>query len=234
MWVGRAAVLFVGLAVILALVFGAATTALAHSGVDTKLFHLGHSNTSNAITKLVGSVAGPMLRLDNNSTGTGATALDLQVEPGKPPMTVNSGTKVTNLNSDKLDGIDSTSFIQGKGNIYHGRLNAPRNATRLDVLNVPGFGKVTGTCLPSDQTSYQLEWINTTGQTQEAWWFNKDGVGYQNTDVNEPSALITFSAADYVVILQVGSQGRTATITATGHPMSTGCNFSAQAVAQID
>jgi hypothetical protein len=30
--------------------------------------------------------------------------LDLRVEPGKAPMTVNSGAKVANLNSDMLDG----------------------------------------------------------------------------------------------------------------------------------
>jgi hypothetical protein len=105
MWVGRATVFLVGLAVILAVVFGVVSMAAAHTGVDTKLFHLEHSNTSNAITRLAGSVTGPILRLDNNSTGSGATALDLQVEAGKAPLTVNSTAgKATNLNADKLDG----------------------------------------------------------------------------------------------------------------------------------
>ena len=67
-------------------------------------FNVGQTNTANAVSKLVGSVAGPSLQIDNNSTNANATALDLQVEAGKPPMKVNSQTKVALLNADKLDG----------------------------------------------------------------------------------------------------------------------------------
>jgi hypothetical protein len=102
MWVGRATVFLVGLAVILALVFGVASRALAGSGVNG-VFNLGVTNAVDAITTLVGSVAGPSVRIDNNSTNSAATALDLRVEPGKTPMKVNSGTKVTNLNADRID-----------------------------------------------------------------------------------------------------------------------------------
>jgi len=103
MIVGRATTFMVGLAVILALTVGLATTALAGTGVGAR-FQLGKTNTVNAITKLVGSVAGPSLQIDNNSTNANATALDLQVEAGKAPMRVNSETKVSNLNADELDG----------------------------------------------------------------------------------------------------------------------------------
>ncbi len=101
--VGRATTFAVGLAVMLALTVGLASTALAGTGVGAR-FELGQTNTVNAITKLVGSVAGPSLQVDNNSTDANATALDLQVEPGKAPMKVNSYAQVANLNSDKLDG----------------------------------------------------------------------------------------------------------------------------------
>jgi hypothetical protein len=77
------------------------------------------TNSVDAITTLVGSVAGPSLRIDNNSINAAATALDLQVEPGKAPMKVNSGTKVTNLNADKVDGIDGTTLL-------------PKNQVRAD------------------------------------------------------------------------------------------------------
>jgi hypothetical protein len=107
--VGRATTFAVGLAVILALTVGLASTALAGTGVGAR-FQLGQTNTVNAITKLVGSVAGPSLQVDNNSTNANATALDLQVEAGKAPMNVNSDAKVANLNSDKIDGLDSSSF----------------------------------------------------------------------------------------------------------------------------
>jgi hypothetical protein len=93
----------VGLAVMLALTVGVAGAALAANGGS---FILGQNNVATAITKLAGSagVPGPSLRIDNNSADVAATALDLQVEAGKPPMTVNSDAKVANLNADKLDG----------------------------------------------------------------------------------------------------------------------------------
>ena len=96
----------VGLAVILALTVGLVSTALAGTGVGSA-FNLGKTNTVSAISKLVGSVAGPSLLIDNNSTNSAATALDLQVEAGKAPMKVNSGARVANLNADKLDGMDA-------------------------------------------------------------------------------------------------------------------------------
>ena len=109
MWVGRATVFLVGLAVIVALILGLTTAALAGTGVgDT--FNLGRLNTVNQISRLVGSTDAPMLRVDNNSAGTHATALDLRVESGHTPMKVDSTTKVANLNADKLDGKDSSEI----------------------------------------------------------------------------------------------------------------------------
>ena len=90
------------LAVMAALTLVTASAALAGTGVGG-VFNLGVNNTVNAITNLVGSVSGPSLRIDNNSANLGARALDLQVEPGRAPMSVNSATKVTNLNADRVD-----------------------------------------------------------------------------------------------------------------------------------
>jgi hypothetical protein len=108
MWVGRATVFMVGLAFVLALVLGVATTALAAIPGDP--FRLGQTNGIDAMSTLVGNVAGTMLRVDNNSTERGATALDLRVEAGKAPMKVNSGARVALLNADKVDGKDATAF----------------------------------------------------------------------------------------------------------------------------
>ena len=71
---------------------GVASAALAGTGVGAR-FDLGKTNTVTRRNKLVGSVAGTHLLIDNNSTTPPATALDLQVEAGKAPMKVNSGTK---------------------------------------------------------------------------------------------------------------------------------------------
>jgi hypothetical protein len=151
MWVGKATTFGVGLTVMLALVFGVATVALA--AVPGDPFKLGQSNTINKISTLVGSASTAMLRIDNNGTGP---ALDLRVEPGTDPLTVNSNEEVDKLraanatradsasstdsatNADKLDGNDSTAFIQGawalvdpNGNLVRGKgaLSASTNAT---------------------------------------------------------------------------------------------------------
>jgi hypothetical protein len=51
-----------------------------------------------------------MVQLTNKSTGSAATALGLTVGSGRPPMTVNSETKVANLNADRIDGFDSSAL----------------------------------------------------------------------------------------------------------------------------
>jgi hypothetical protein len=112
MWVGKTMVFLVGLAVVLALTVGVSSTALAETGIGAT-FNLGQTNTVNAISKLVGSIAGPSLQIDNNSTNAAATALDLQVEAGKAPMKVSANAgKATNLNADKVDGRDANGLTR--------------------------------------------------------------------------------------------------------------------------
>ena len=105
MWVGRATVFTVGLAVTLALMLGVATVALA--AVPGDPFKLGRINTINTISTLVGSASTSMLRIDNNGSGA---ALDLRVQPGKAPMKVDSDVQVANLNADRLDGNSAEDF----------------------------------------------------------------------------------------------------------------------------
>lgn len=90
MGVGRATVFLVGLAVILALVFGVASMAFAANG---KPFILGRNNVASAVSTLIKQGPGP--------------ALSLRVQSGQPPLRVNSSGKVANLNADKLDGKDA-------------------------------------------------------------------------------------------------------------------------------
>jgi hypothetical protein len=76
-------------------------------------FILGQPNSASSTTSLTrtGANTAKGLQVTNTSTGAGATALGLNVASGHAPFTVNSGTKVTNLNADKLDGIDSSGFL---------------------------------------------------------------------------------------------------------------------------
>jgi hypothetical protein len=109
MWVGRATVFMVGLAVVLALLFGVATTALGATGGN---FILGQSNVASPVSRLVGNVAGGhALQVSNQSTETGSRALQLGVAEGKAPLAVNAmaGT-ATNLNADELDGKTLAGF----------------------------------------------------------------------------------------------------------------------------
>lgn len=86
--VGRTASAVFGLA----LVLGIATMAL---GANGDFFKVGRSNLASAVSTLTKSGTGP--------------ALSLRVDSGAP-LAVNSGTRVANLNADKLDGNDSAQF----------------------------------------------------------------------------------------------------------------------------
>ncbi len=110
MWVGRVTVFMVGLAVILALLFGVASMAL---GANGNPWILGRGNVATAITSLGGAagVEGPMLRITNNDAAANDTALDLRVQAGEAPMRVNSTRRVANLNADKIDGKNSSALM---------------------------------------------------------------------------------------------------------------------------
>jgi hypothetical protein len=99
-------------ALLLALVFGLATTALGATGGT---FVLGKFNVASAVSKLTAGISGATLQVVNNGAGA---ALDLRV--GSPttapadkttaPMKVDSQSKVANLNADEIDGRDAGSF----------------------------------------------------------------------------------------------------------------------------
>ncbi len=110
LWLGRGVATMMGLVVVLALMLGVTTRALAGTGVGAN-FDLGQTNTVDALSRLVGSTNEALLRLDNNNGGSSATALDLRVEPGHAPMKVDSGTKVVELNVDEVDGKSAGAFL---------------------------------------------------------------------------------------------------------------------------
>ena len=140
--VGRATALFVGLAVMLALIVGVASAAFGANG-DPWL--LGRNNVATAITKLAGDagVDGPMLQLTNNDAGANDTAIELRVDPGEAPMSVNSNAKVNNLNADQLDGEDPAAFVASS--IY--KTEAP---TGPGTLLGDGTRSIAKACGPGD------------------------------------------------------------------------------------
>jgi hypothetical protein len=151
------------------------------------------ANTVTAPTRASGSIAGNQftltdnstaagapLALTNNSTATGATALKLTVKPGKAPFNVNSGTKVANLNADKLDGIDSTALIQGKGRTYTLAVAVSRfvgDATHVYTPSpavAPGFFNVGLECpgTTNNTSPPVLEFSNASGSDENLFFRN--------------------------------------------------------------
>ena len=94
---------------IVAIVTLCATAALAGTGVGG-VFNLGRANVVNATTRLSGDSAGRQLQVSNSSTKKGAAGIGIDVAKGKPPLVVNSSTKVSNLNADYLDGLHSSAL----------------------------------------------------------------------------------------------------------------------------
>jgi hypothetical protein len=152
---------------------------VAASGTD---FILGRNNTAKAKTSLTAPVAGNALQITN--TLPGGSALGLSVDPGSPPFTTNSSTKVPNLNTDlldglnstafvgvnataansnKLDGLDSSQFTRGGGSVsaMHGSTSTPSSSfsqTVLGVFNGPAepLLKVQGNCADNYAPSGRL------------------------------------------------------------------------------
>ena len=113
MWVGKATIFMVGLAVVLFLTLAiVAQTADAAKRVPS--LKKGVVNSVKSMTTLVGSITDPILKLDNDGLGP---ALQLDVGSGNAPLVVNadSGT-ATNLSADELDGQTSTDFAPSTHN----------------------------------------------------------------------------------------------------------------------
>ena len=85
------------------------------------------------MSKLVGDVAGPTLKVDNNSAEVPVAALDLQVEPGKAPMKVNSDGRVANFNADKLDGKGASALLDFSPTSVNHRKSITRIVLMPDV-----------------------------------------------------------------------------------------------------
>jgi hypothetical protein len=110
---------------------GGAAVALAGSGVGG-VFNLGVSNSVDAKSTLTGASPNAQLQVTNTSIAGGTFGLGVNsasgattgvftntgggpaggffVNAGVRPFTVNSTVKVTNLNADLLDGLDSTGY----------------------------------------------------------------------------------------------------------------------------
>lgn len=125
MSMGKATVFAVGLAMILAVVLGVASSALAANG---KPFLLGQSNVATKVSTLVNRGVGP--------------ALGLKVGADQAPLSVNpeAGT-ATNLSADELDGKDASAFL-GRSEKAASAASAD-DASTLDGVDSTAFARTT-------------------------------------------------------------------------------------------
>jgi hypothetical protein len=86
-----------------------AITAVAGSGTGVALFgvHPGSSGSGAAVQGNSASAAAPGVLGQNSAGGPG---LQATVNIGAAPLSVNSSTRVDNLNADLLDGLTSSTF----------------------------------------------------------------------------------------------------------------------------
>jgi hypothetical protein len=105
-------------------------------------FILGNPNTATSDTRLTASGAtANALRVSNSNTAVGATALRLESAANRAPLVVNRSVKVSLLNVDLLDGIDSTGFIR-RGFAQTAAVNAAGGV--VDVTNTASTNGVQG------------------------------------------------------------------------------------------
>ena len=124
------------------------------------------------------------LKLKNTSGTAGATALGLEVPSGHPPLTVNSGAKVINLNADRLDDITSQDFLR-KGLLQTANVSAAGG-----VLDVRNTGTTNGVqAMTASATASGVYGENTsaggygvagraTGSGVAVYGDNASGLGY--------------------------------------------------------
>lgn len=156
-WMARVTTVVGGLAIMLAMVLGMATMAL---GADGDFFKVGRINVAESVSKLIKSGAGP--------------ALELQVDSG-PPMKVNSQAKVAKLNSDRLDGVDSTGFYASGSKVadsaHADQANSATNAQ--NAANADNLDGKDSTALPVTMKTNSDFLDNCTNPTSSGTYTGK-------------------------------------------------------------
>ncbi len=185
-WLGRGTATMLGVAVMLAVVFGAGTTALA--AVPGDPFKLGKLNRIDEISILAGSDSGALLRINNNGSGP---ALDLRIEEGEAPMKVDSDTRVANFNADKVDGYSADQLVRvasvtgdsplrdgTTGTVATTRINAPASGFLVidagsDFSSFNGdafvdcFVEVDNTVAPGSERRIDLNGVSNVNQQED-------------------------------------------------------------------
>jgi hypothetical protein len=183
--------------VILALVFGTLSVAVAHTG-SAGLFHLNHNNVTSALTKLTGNVDGSAMQVVNNNADANDSALSLSVQSGEAPMRVNAAAgTATGLSADELDGLDS-SELEPRG---YAQVNA--SGVTFDPSRSKGIIDINRTSAPGNVYCFDLTFTPDAAVASANINNNAtvgtvvgNGVPASCTAPNRDAAAITYAAND--------------------------------------
>ena len=209
LWVGRAIVFMVGLAVVLFL-----TLAIVAEAADARrvpVLKKGVVNTVKSMTILVGSLTDPLLKLDNNGAGP---ALQLEAGADNAPLVVNadSGT-ATNLDADRLDGKEASAFYAAGSEVADSAHadNADTAGTATNTQNADNAAKLGGAAAGDyvrsndPRLSNAQITLDVASNGSTAWL------------IGNPSDYVSGSNANPTLILQRGMTYRF-NVTVNGHP----------------
>jgi hypothetical protein len=199
-----------------------ATAAMAGTGIGG-VFNLGKTNTVDATTSLTGSTSGAQLGITNAGTGP---ALSLNVASGKPPLAVNSSTRVKNLNSSFLNGFTPSQFVQGGGQVRGFYLTQTPDAAQ-EVLAIPGYGQLSADCENGTGFAGVVRYRNGSHHVDLWLWSHDPTLGERQGGTGlDPS-----SGAVLVAANGAGSSGQ---VRALLHYTTTSGFFTIQHVATVD
>jgi hypothetical protein len=110
-------------------------------------FILGVPNAATSQTRLVASINGAAVRIDNPSTGAAALGLNIVTDATRPPLRVTSTAKVDRLNVDFLDGLSSENFPRKETvtfNLAPGGISAPIPLPEFIPISLTGVVTTLG------------------------------------------------------------------------------------------
>jgi hypothetical protein len=226
----------------------ALTAVLASSGTAAAVSYLvlGGVNSAGATTTLKSAANGSVLQVTNTNLagGTGARGVSITVPAGRPPLSVNSTAgKATNLDADKLDGLDASAFARGANVVELGnRLVVSDGAGYVPLLTLPGLGELDAYCAQGSGDA-TIVWRNTTRATIDEWSLNvntgrlQPGLAPSMTQYRVASYYAsTASQLGDTLVLGVGNSPgprTTATVTASAFRTAPGAPCGMQAMATI-
>jgi hypothetical protein len=170
-------------------------------------FILGNPNSASSTTSLSAPTAGKALQVTNTSTAAGATALGLNVASGHSPFTINSGTKVTNLNADKIDGIDSSGFLPSasvKHLIYTASATSSSSGAPITPIATVGPYTIKGQCenTISNNFTHARIYVRGIAGTADSLWSETQN---DSTDLGTHSTGLLIPANTDLQIVDVNS-----------------------------